>query len=129
VADVEALQRQDLAAREFPVPVGARTYTVRMPTEREFALALKRCRRDQPRAALLEEYARELLLIAVVGWEGLKAGDLVKGLPKPDEPVSFSRAAVGFVLDKLPEDALAIGEAFNKRMEEREQAIEAAEKN
>jgi hypothetical protein len=127
--DIEKLMAQDIAAREFSVPVGARTYTVRMPTDDEHELAYLRCRRDQPRDALHQEFARELLLISVVGWSGVKAGDLIKDLPKPDEVVSFSKSAVGFLLSKLPEDAAAIGQKFDERLVERLKSAEAAEKN
>lgn len=127
--DIEKLMQQDRAAREFKVECGPRSYTLRLPTDDEQALAYRRCRQEQPRAALHQEFARELLLIAIVGWSGVKAGDLVKDLPKPDEPVNYSKAAVGFVLDKLREDAAKIGEQFDERLVASIAAAEAAEKN
>jgi hypothetical protein len=120
---------QDRAAREFKVECGPRSYTVRIPTDHEQELAWRRCRPEQPMGAFVAEFWRELSLVAVVGWSGVKAGDLSPDAPKPDDSVRFSAAGVGFLLDKLPDDAAKLGEAFAIEFAKRKTEQEDAAKN
>ena len=123
------LEAAALKAREFQHKLGAREYTLRIPTRTEVRetvhdCGLGRSSLDAMTLPLLRHY---LLLQGVVGWTGVRESDVV-----PDAgsaPLPWSPRAVALLLDAQPNDAEALGKALLDAADRRDQGIAAAAKN
>lgn len=126
MTDINDLRRKAQAAREFTVTVGAASYTLRLPTRHETEVEVLRSRGDGD-AALPAVLTRRLLEAAVVGWTGVTLEQLAPGGgPAPAELVP---GAAALLLDNDPQAAAALLEAFVAKAQERNDRLEAAEKN
>lgn len=125
--DIAAFSRQLDESRRFehPSSTGA-TFKLQLPTKFAWRVAVDRHRNGEGRAidALVH---RELLEIALVGWNGVKRHMIDEA--GGDELVPFSAAARALLLDHNTEvmDELAI--ALGGRLIEQRQQREAAAKN
>lgn len=134
MTDIADLTRKALAAREFTVPVGAASFTLRLPTEHEKRVASLRARgvvkvgeRPNEDPAFNEVVLRALLEAAVVQWSGITADMLAPG--GGTEAVDVVPGAAALLLDNQPETAQALTLAFIYRMADREQHAQELEKN
>lgn len=129
MTDIADLTRKALAAREFTVPVGAASFTLRLPTEHEKRVASLRARGSTTEAdpAFADVVIRALLEAAVVRWSGVTADMLAPG--GGTEAVDVVPGAAALLLDNQPETAQALTLAFIERSAAREQHAQELEKN
>lgn len=128
--DLHELQSRAQRAREFTKTVDGRTFTLRIPTRDESLVAARRLGGslgDNLAGLLLLQ--RALLKDAIVGWQGLVIGDVLKSAPEAAEPLPFEAGAVPLVLDANPEWADQLSRELAERAAARNQRIEAEAKN
>jgi hypothetical protein len=121
--DIEALKARTLAARQFTVPCGSRSYTLQLPTAHELEVAAAR-RTDG--AAGTVEFFRHAIERALVGWSGITEASFAG---EGDSAVPFSAELVPWLLDAQPADAEQLRSALVDRLTERRERMEAAAKN
>lgn len=128
--DLQELQARALRAREFTKVVDGRTFTLRIPTRDESLVAARRLGGslgDNLAGLLLLQ--RALLKDAIVGWQGLVVGDVLKDAPEAADALPFEAGAVPLVLDANPEWADQLSKELAERAAARNQRIEAEAKN
>lgn len=123
--DLADLRARALAAREFTHTVGECTFVLRVPTRTEM-------RQVAHQHGLLQggEDAMSLLLLqghllrrAVVGWTGVRKRHLAPGAG--DDPLPWSAAAVDLWVDANPDEADSLGGVLARRIQQRDERIEA----
>jgi hypothetical protein len=126
MTDINDLRRKAQAAREFVLPLGARSFTLRLPTRHELKVeALLISAATAPaRSTVL---VRSLLEKAVVSWSGVTCDDLAPH--GGDEPAELVEGAVALLLDNRPEVAAALMDAFVDQMADRATLKDEAAKN
>jgi hypothetical protein len=129
MTDINDLVRKANAAREFTVPVGSATYTLRLPTEHEKNMASLRARgpgaaADPAFPALL---IRKLLEQSIVAWSGVTCEMLAPG--GGAEVAELVPGAAALLLDADPATAQALQDAFVARTMERQRHVEEQQKN
>lgn len=132
--DAPALRRAVLAARTFSVEHGGRSFSVRLPTTHELAVA---CLRAGVRGTVetpadmagWAEVRRDLLERGVVGWLGVTVGDLLPDAEETSIPVDFDPLLVPAVLDGIAGLSEVLGDTLMARIRERREATGALEKN
>lgn len=118
-----SLKAQIDAARQMEVPVDGATFRLKMPSDHAWRVVVEGNR--DPAGRLLQALAfRELLNVALVGWEGVKTTHLLDGVP--EEPLPFSEAARIELLDArediVDELVIAMAAKLKQRREQRETA-------
>lgn len=117
------LREQDLRAREFTHELGARIFTLRVPTEYDFRrLAVAHSDNEA-------EFAHALLQTGVVGWAGVTEADLLPLEGAPDKSVAFDRIALACLLDNALDLADELARELVRRYSERQARIRATRKN
>lgn len=114
------------AARQFTVPLGAATFTLRLPSEHDCRVRLER-HRDAAGVPLFTEAARALLDTALVGWSGVTEADLFEGAAAT--PLPFSVEARALLLDHRLDWADELTIALSAKRQQRAEQREAARKN
>lgn len=128
--DLQELQRRAQAARETPHTIGAITYQLRLPTSHEVLLAAHKAGVvGQAVGAAYLLLMRAVLEGAVVGWQGVRVGDVAPGGDDAATPLAWSAGAVPLVFDARPADEQALRDVLSHRMAERATALEADAKN
>lgn len=127
---IARLEAAALKAREFTHSIDDRSYTLRVPTRHEARQCVHRhgLGSGSGGAMLVPLLKHYLLLQHLVGWTGVRERHLV---PQQDgaAPVPWSPRAVALLLDALPDDADALGQALLERADQRDQGIEVDAKN
>jgi hypothetical protein len=126
MTDINELRRKAQAAREFTVQAGACSYTLRLPTRHETEVEVLRSRSDGD-AALPAVLTRRLLEASLVGWSGVTHEQLAPG--GGSDLAELVPGAAALLLDNDPQAAAALLEAFVAKAQERNDRLEAAEKN
>lgn len=132
--DLQALQQRALAARELAHTIGEITFRLRLPTRHEVLLAAQRAgalSAGGDRAGMLVTQ-RAVLESAVIGWTGARVRHVLPpehAQGDGETPLAWEPGAVPLLLDARPDDAQALADLINRRMEERAAAIEADAKN
>ena len=129
--DLDTLRAQARAARQITHPLGDVTYTLLLPTRHEVLLAARRVGAAQvggDSAALLV-LQRGILEGAIIGWVGLRVGDILPGHSEAAAPLAFEPGMVPLLLDARPDDADALGQVLTDAMAARSGAVEADAKN
>lgn len=136
--DWKEIERRAEAALRVEVPVdGGRSFTLRLPTRHDKHKAMAAVAPDIFAAETARELtaeekidiARVLLERAVVGWQGVKLGDLLPDEASGEEPLPWSRAAVPLLLAMHEDWADALQAAFGEAMRRRSAPLEVDEKN
>lgn len=127
MTDINDLRRKAQAAREFVLPVGVRSFTLRLPTQHELKVEALRSTASGIDPAQSTVLVRSLLEKAVIGWSGVTCEDLAPhGGPDLADLVP---GAVALLLDSQPEIAAGLMDAFVDRMNERGTVKDEAAKN
>lgn len=125
---IARLEAAALKAREFTHAIGERSYTLRLPTQREMQECMLTRGLDRRVSAMtLPLLRRYLLQEAIVGWTGVRERDAVPG--GDSAPLPWSPRAVALVLDHLSAEAEALGRELLARADQRVAEIEADAKN
>ena len=127
--DLHDIKRKAQAAREFVVPVGACSYTLRLPTQHEIEVEAMRARLYDGEAdpAQLVVIRRRLLERAVVAWSGVTCEALAYG--GGTEPADVSVEAASLLLDADPKLAEELDAHFVGKLAERNAKRAEAAKN
>lgn len=80
--DIKELKRKAQAAREFELPVGAATFTLRLPAEVEMSSMYAHA--SAAPGAQFDRLIRALTPSCVVAWRGVTQGELVPGLEEKE---------------------------------------------
>lgn len=124
--DFNAFKAQIEAARSIEVPVGAATYRLQLPVEHAWRVAIE-ANRDAGGRLLQAKAFREVLSVAIVGWQGVTTRDLLPDAV--EEPLPFSPAARESLLDIRQDIADDLTVAIGLEMKARREKLEAARKN
>lgn len=128
--DLQDLQQRALAARETSHTLGEITYRLRLPTSHEVLLAAHKAGVvGQAVGAAYLVLMRSVLEGAIVGWQGVRVGDVAPGGDDAAAPLPWAAGAVPLVLDARPADERALADLLSQRMAERAAALEADAKN
>lgn len=126
--DLNDLKRKADAAREYPVQVGALSFTCRLPTAHEVEMETARAWSvERDNLAVLLRVRRALVERSVVAWVGVTEAMLGPGAG--DTPAEVSPAAVGLLLDADAGVCDALMDEFVRRSAERNARKDAAAKN
>lgn len=131
--DLAEIKRRALEAREFSKDVGPedspRRISLRIPTQHEITIASRRAglhqTLDDGAAHLVLE--RSLLVLAVVGWSGVKVSDVLPG--GPGDAFPWEAGATELLLDAQPDWARVLYQELLARLVERRTVRDTAEKN
>jgi|GEM_PF-2656744 len=116
------------SSRRFTHTVDGRTFTLRMPTSHEVKMAYARARTGtNDHLAAFFQSQREIAERAVTGWTEVIETDLVP--EGASAPLAFDASLVPLLFDVHAEWQMAISDAIDKRIAEREKTQEAAAKN
>ena len=127
LADIQYRAR---AQREFTVACDHATFTLRRPYPFDVALCEGRARQAGAGTAAMVMLERELLRLAVVGWQTVRVADVIEMAPDAAaEDMPFDSAAVELVLNARPEWAASLSTELFQRMAQANARREAAEKN
>lgn len=124
--DIHDLRRKAIGAREVHVPVGAASFTLRLPTQHEVEVEALRTRGHYPESNSAQSavLTRRLLERSIVAWSGVTCEQLAPGAGT--EPAEWMPGAAELLLDQDLATAQvlldAFLEAFNKRTKAREEA-------
>lgn len=128
--DLQDLQRRAQAARETVHSIGCVTYTLRLPTSHEVLLAAHKAGVvGQAVGAAYLLLMRAVLEAAVVGWQGVRVGDVAPGGDDAAAPLPWDAGAVPLLFDAKPGHESALRDVLSARMAERATALEADAKN
>lgn len=132
MSDIERIKARAMAARQFTVACGSRTYVLQLPTPHELEVAA--AKRSEGDLGMVE-FFRAQLERAMVGWQGVRECDFAPGTELPiigqtiEPPVAFSAELVPWLLDAQPADAEQLRTALIDALAKRRERIEAAAKN
>jgi hypothetical protein len=128
--DLQELQRRAQAARETTHTLGAIDYRLRLPTSHEVLLAAHKAGVvGQAVGAAYLVLMRAVLEGAIVGWQGVRVGDVAPGGDDAATPLPWAAGVVPLLLDARPTDERALADVLSQRMAERATALEADTKN
>ncbi len=127
--DLDYISRKALAARQFECVAGPASFTMRLPTKFESAIAYTGAhaagRRDSTAGLRFE---RALGLLAVVGWSGVLVRHVLP-THQGDEPFVFEPGAAEVLFDAQPGWEGILLQALMSRVAERQAVEDTAEKN
>ena len=127
--DLAELKLKAQAAREFQVPIGECSFTLRTPTRLELReLLLQRGLDPASRSSMVVPLLQQYMLHRfLMGWTGVRCSHV-----HPDagaDPLPWSVEAVPLVLDAQPEWADTLGAEILQAVSERGARLEAEAKN
>jgi len=124
--EFSTLQAQIRAARQTSASVDGATFTLTLPSDHAWRIALE-AHRDELGRFLQAEATYDVLSVAITGWEGVTARHLLAEAPA--EPLPFSAAARAELLDARQDIADELMQKIGAALAERRAAREAARKN
>lgn len=125
--DWSAIRMRARAAREFRVTVESACITLLTPTAHETEMAaMESDVPHKPKAAMVA-FKRLMLERAIVGWAGVTLAHLLAD--GSDDPAPFEASAIPMLLDARPAWAKTMWDELLGRIEQRNQATQAAAKN
>lgn len=128
--DADEIRARALKSREVTVDVEGRSFMLRVPTMYEVILAQRSAQRL---SASLGESAIELVLqrllteSSVIGWDGVKLGDVLEA--EGDEPLPFAANLIDLLLDAQPRWGAELGAELYERIVTRSAAAAEDAKN
>lgn len=120
-----SFKQQLEAARQAEVQAGGATFKVRLPSEYQRRLAAQR-NRDADGRTVEVAAVREVLVAAVIGWQGVTAEHFLPGAGT--DSVAFSPEACAELLDCRHDIANEVTVAVAAKLKERRENLEAAAK-
>jgi len=132
MSDIDDIERQARAAREFTETIEGATFTLRLPTRLESRVALARVmaanagETDNDVLAILVE--RETLRNAVIGWSGVPVSWILDDAADAGE-FAYRQAVVPLLLDERPDVADQLAGALFGRLKTYNSRRDTAAKN
>lgn len=120
--DLAEFKRRFDKSREITEELDGRTFTLRLPT-RAVAMLVVESEATAGRAVY------QLLLESIVGWKGVKVGDLSPDDPEAHEPLPCTADTVPMLLDARLDVLAVLSQRFLDALKRRSESLEAARKN
>jgi hypothetical protein len=129
--DISELKAKALAARTVRVEVGGCTFSLRIPTEHEAVLTVRRIGGGNLAGdgAGMLIFQRACLEQAIVGWQGPRISHVLSDDPAETDPLAWSVETVPLLLDAQPDWGRELGNALNDHMAQRRKVTQADAKN
>lgn len=120
------LKRRAQASRQFDADLGGGVvFQLRTPTKHEASIAYMESSSGN-RATTEVKWQRTLLVVAVVGWSGVKESHV---LGEGSDAIDFDKEATALLFDAQPQWEEALLAALVPKLTERQAAEDTAEKN
>ena len=124
--DLADLKRKAQASRQFDADLGGGVvFQLRTPTKHEASIAYMESSSGN-RATTEVKWQRTLLVVAVVGWSGVKEAHV---LGEGGDAIDFDAGATSLLFDAQPEWEEALLAALVPKLTARQAAEDTAEKN